>query len=227
MTIASVPSTLLREPQRFIDEVKAGKGLSSKAATLIAVCFLFFGAYGAVIGASSSWAQSFVSVGKLPLLFLLTLVICLPVLQMLEVVFGARHTSGQLVVLLLGAFAATATILAAFLPIVAFFMVSNDSYSFFKLLNVSILAVSAFFGVRFFAWGLRRLNLGESEQLARSRDSVLRMWILLYGFVGCQLAWVMRPFFGAPGMEFELFRTERGNFVLDIVRAVREVTGMG
>ena len=46
--------------------------------------------YGAVLGASSSVPQSVLSAAKLPLLFLMTLAICLPTLYLFNLVFGAR-----------------------------------------------------------------------------------------------------------------------------------------
>jgi hypothetical protein len=47
----------------------------------------------------------------------------------------------------------------------------------------------------------------------------------LYGFVGVQLGWFLRPFFGSPGSKFELFRAVGGNFYLDIVAAMSEILG--
>ena len=39
--------------------------------------------------------------------------------------------------------------------------------------------------------------------------TLLYVWILLFGFVGTQLAWTLRPFFGSPGQDFALFREHR------------------
>ena len=50
--------------------------------------------------------------------------------------------------------------------------------------------------------------------------TLLYVWILLFGFVGTQLAWTLRPFFGSPGKDFQLFRTIDGNFYVDIVRTI-------
>lgn len=155
MTVASVPSTLLREPQRFLAELTAGENLGDKAAALIVFCIAFFGVFGAVLGASSGVLQAVVSAVKLPLLFLLTMGICFPTLHILNLLFGAKHSTGQLAVLLLAALAATGTILVGFLPVSLFFLMTNDSYAFFKLLNVGILSIAAFYGVRFWRMGCR------------------------------------------------------------------------
>lgn len=34
----------------------------------------------------------------------------------------------------------------------------------------------------------------------------LRMWVVIYTFVGIQLAWTLRPFIGAAGLETTFFR---------------------
>ncbi|MEH1126311.1 hypothetical protein [Micromonospora sp. CPCC 206061] len=50
--------------------------------------------------------------------------------------------------------------------------------------------------------------------------TLLYIWILLFGFVGTQLAWTLRPFFGNPGQEFALFRSIEGNFYAEIIRTI-------
>jgi hypothetical protein len=48
--------------------------------------------------------------------------------------------------------------------------------------------------------------------------TLLYVWIMLFGFVGTQLAWTLRPFFGAPSEGFALFRNIEGNFYTSILR---------
>jgi len=50
--------------------------------------------------------------------------------------------------------------------------------------------------------------------------ALLYIWILLFGFVGTQLAWTLRPFFGSPGMKFSLYREINGNFYAEIFRTI-------
>jgi hypothetical protein len=50
--------------------------------------------------------------------------------------------------------------------------------------------------------------------------SLLYIWILLFGFVGTQLAWTLRPFFGDPGRPFALFRHISGTFYSDILHTI-------
>jgi len=54
---------------------------------------------------------------------------------------------------------------------------------------------------------------------------LLYIWILLFGFVGTQLAWTLRPFFGDPGKPFELFRAIDGTFYGDILSTLGSLLG--
>jgi hypothetical protein len=54
---------------------------------------------------------------------------------------------------------------------------------------------------------------------------LLYIWILLFGFVGTQLAWTLRPFFGDPGQPFELFRDINGTFYSDILSTLGSLLG--
>jgi hypothetical protein len=54
---------------------------------------------------------------------------------------------------------------------------------------------------------------------------LLYIWILLFGFVGTQLAWTLRPFFGDPDQPFELFRDIDGTFYSDILSTLGSLLG--
>jgi hypothetical protein len=57
------------------------------------------------------------------------------------------------------------------------------------------------------------------------RLNILRFWLGLYAFVGTQLGWTLRPFFGSPGSVFELFRDRGSNFYLSIWNSIRGIGG--
>jgi hypothetical protein len=241
-------------------------------------------AYGAVLGASNGWLQAFVSTVKLPMLFLVTLAICLPTLYLFNLVFGARLSVLQACALIMVAITVTAVLTFAFAPISLFFLITARSYLFFKLLNVAILALTALVGLRFLTSGMRALNKhvvvesmysnqvvvpaevsqrelvsatvgGAADSAAQPPSNgdartarqnqgaakakapqpaagdrpasmiLLYIWILLFGFVGTQLAWTLRPFFGSPGKPFELFRDIDGTFYGDILSTLGGLLG--
>ena len=64
---------------------------------------------------------------------------------------------------------------------------------------------------------LRRSAVKEQRPASMT---LLYIWILLFGFVGTQLAWTLRPFFGHPNTDFALFREIEGNFYAEIIRTI-------
>jgi hypothetical protein len=49
---------------------------------------------------------------------------------------------------------------------------------------------------------------------------VFRVWILVFGLVGAQMSWVLRPFLGHPGTEFALLRARESNFFEAVLSAL-------
>jgi hypothetical protein len=67
---------------------------------------------------------------------------------------------------------------------------------------------------------VRQIAPHPVKQPAPPSMTLLYVWILLFGFVGTQLAWTLRPFFGSPGMKFSLYRDIDGNFYSEIIRTL-------
>jgi hypothetical protein len=103
-------------------------------------------------------------------------------------------------------------------------MLTTSGYQFFKLLNVGVFTISGIIGVVFLSQGMNMVSSAGKEG-ARARRNVVRLWILIYAFVGSQMAWMLRPFIGAPGIEFELFRQLGGNFYANVIASIGEILG--
>ncbi len=217
--------SLLRDRQNFLEEIKQSIRLQSKATSLFVTSSIFFAIYGAIIGSSHSLAQALASAIKLPAFYLLTLIICFPTLFFFNVLFGSRSSVQQHFVVLMTAISVISVLLFSFAPVTLFFLITAPkAYQFFKLLNVAIFGITGFFGVKFLYEGMQLLS--ELDEVGKkTRTSILRSWLLLYGFIGMQLGWFLRPFFGSPDTKFEMFRAVQGNFYLDIVAAVSEILG--
>lgn len=272
---------ILRDRAGIWDQIIGERDLPKLILRMLFTSAISLAAYGAVLGASSGWLQAVVSTVKLPLLFLVTLAICLPTLYLFNLVFGARLSVLQACALIMVAVTVTAVLTFAFAPISLFFLITARSYAFFKLLNVAILALTALVGLRFLTSGMRALNEHVVEESAlstqvvpvplRQRELVsatiggaaepatqpstngdaptgphtqnhlptpqpaagerpasmtlLYIWILLFGLVGTQLAWTLRPFFGSPDVPFELFRDISGTFYADILSTLGGLLG--
>jgi MFS family permease len=61
--------------------------------------------------------------------------------------------------------------------------------------------------------------------LRASASILLYMWIALFGLVGTQLGWTLRPFVGGSGQPFSVVRQEDGTFVGDVSTAVGRLFG--
>lgn len=64
----------------------------------------------------------------------------------------------------------------------------------------------------------------EDRVPARNVMVVFRCWVIVFGLVGAQMAWVMRPFLGHPDLEFRWFRTGReSNFFESVLIAIQNL----
>jgi len=126
------------------------------------------------------------------------------------------YSASKAAVLSLTTVSVISVLLFSFAPVTLFFLVSIRSYHFFLLLNVAIFGLTGFIGVRLFYSGIRSV-MDFTEDTPMIRNRLLLFWLVLYGLVGSQLGWTLRPFFGSPGQPFELFREVEGNFYSQVI----------
>jgi hypothetical protein len=177
-------------------------------------------AYGFAMGLQHSLGQAAASALKVPALFFLTLMICLPTLHFVSLLFGAPARFLHSTAVLLMGLAATSVLLAAFAPIALFFLVTGSSYEFLLLLHVSVFVFCGAAGLRVVSRGVGLLRARlQSEETPASSMSVLRVWMLLYMFVGSQMAYVLGPFVGRDS-RFWWFHNAGGNFYTYVLSVV-------
>jgi hypothetical protein len=222
----SVLLRLLRDRSQFLKEVRNSVKLESKIAALLVASSVFFAVYGAILGAYSGGLQIVSSAIKLPALYLLTLIICLPTLYFFDILFGSKLDFKQYMTMALTAVAVISVLLFSFAPVVLFFLISVKDYFFFLLLNVLIMTVTGTVGVRLFCKGMRDIVTDAEITQPTSRRYLLQGWVLLYGLVGSQLGWTLRPFFGFEGERFQIFRPEiEGNVYMQVARSIGILLG--
>lgn len=226
------------------------KGVAAPGWGLVLLLIVLAAFYGACMGAFSvltqggaDWRQVLASAMKVPTLFSLTLLITLPSLYTFNALLGTRLTLVPVVHLMLGALGVTIAVLASIGPIVAFFSVSSTSYSFIVVLNVVVFAISGGLGLRFLSHVLRQsaplpvMTTGPAEgeeavvidiHARRPRvGRILWIWMLVFGLVGMQLAWLLRPFIGTPDRPFAWFRPRSGNFFESVYLHLQRLIGAG
>jgi hypothetical protein len=192
-------------------------------------------------------AQLAASAVKLPLLFLLTLLVTFPSLYVFSALAGARYSAAAALRLVVAAMTVNLAVLASFAPITAFFTLTTTSYPFMKLLSVFFLGVAGIIGLVFLVGAMRNLNAacaaaeGDGQADAPSPASgapdrqpapgdapgmgIFKLWMLVYALVGVQMGWILRPFIGDPDDRFVWFCERGGNAFADILHALRDLIG--
>src|SRR2546429_3244274 len=217
---------LLSDRERFFEEVVEGVALRSKLRYALRTIVLPSGFCGLVAGAYSGPAQALSAGIKLPFLFFATFAVCFPAFFVVQVLVGSRLRLLQVVVLVSGALALTSVLLAAFVPITAFFLVTGANYYFQHLLNIAIAGVAGLFGMYALHEGLS-VVCEKRGGYPRKALTIMRAWALLFGFVGIQVAWTLRPFLGDRNEPFRVFGTYQGNFYAAIIYAVNKLMAGG
>jgi hypothetical protein len=190
-------------------------------ALLVLVSGLFYGAvmgtFGGVAG-ERVWQVVFSAV-KVPLLLLTTFLIALPSFFVFSTLLGLRCDFPAVLRALLGSQAGLAVVLAGLAPYTALWYVSSASYPAAILFNGLMFAVAS---------GAAQAILRRAYRPLIARDRrhrwLLWTWVILYVFVGIQMAWVLRPFVGDPSMRTRFFREDTwGNAYLIVGRTFWEV----
>jgi len=219
--IFAMSEWIMRDRASFFDEVRTQHDLTPKLRSMIASSIIYLALYGIVMGISNSWQQALMSAIKLPVMFLVTLLICLPTLYFFNLLYGSQLTFAQTTALMMAAVTVTAALTLAFASIVLFFWLTVPDYEFFMVLNVGVLAITAWWGLAFLREGMRYVQQGAPAQTGR----ILVMWIAIYAFVGTQMGWALRPFFGYPGAPFEIVRHMQGTFYTGLFYNVTRLLG--
>jgi hypothetical protein len=217
--------SLLRERQLFLEEIRQGVRLNTKIISLLVCSSLFIAMYGGIMGAYHSWMQALSSAVKLPALYLITLLICLPTLFFSNIIFGSKRTFGQYFALVMTAVAVTSVLLFSFAPIALFFLMTTNNYQFLIVLNVIIFSLTGFIGISSL-YNATSVVLEQEDENSQPRQKIIKSWLFLYAFVGSQLGWTLRPFFGTPDSVFQLFREREGNFYLSVLQSLGHILGI-
>jgi hypothetical protein len=189
-------------------ENPAGVRLLACLAAILAGC----GLYGFTLGLWRAPLMGACVAAKLPLLILLTLLTNGLLNGMLALLLGSGLGFRQTMLAMLMSFASFSLITGALSP-VALMMVLDapapgepGSGEAYRVILLTHTAIIAFAGViahrRFFP------VLAATSESRAAAPRVFLAWLAGNLFVGAQISWYMRPFFGQPGKEIQFFRTD-------------------
>jgi hypothetical protein len=159
-------------------------------------------AYGGVMGAFDArpWQVAFSAI-KVPLLLMATLLLSLPSYFVLNTLLGVREDFEEAWRAVIASQAGLTIILLALAPLTAFWYASSSNYRAAIFFNALMFAVASL-GAQVM---LRRAYRPLIERDPKHRW-LLRIWLVLYAFVGIQMGWNLRPFIGSPDQPVRFFR---------------------
>lgn len=164
--------------------------------------------YGAVMGSFSvSSAERLLMpvyiALKMPLLIGATTLLCLPGFFVINSVLGLRRDFGRAWRAVTGAQAAMTLGLASLAPITIVAYASGLGHNDAVRFNAIMFAL---------ATGAAQVVLFVRYRALRTASPrhvwAMWFWVVLYGFVGIQMGWMLRPFIGTPGKPVAFFREE-------------------
>ena len=206
--------------------VAVGRDGAISLVQLLSFVVAFGICYGAVMGtfggvSGERLLQVVYSAVKVPLLLLATFALSLPSFYVLNALFGVAGDFGAAVRALLATQAGLTIILAGFAPFTALWYASSGNYRMAILFNAMMFGLASLAAQVM----LRRLYRPLIERDARHR-TLLRVWLVVYAFVGIQMGWLLRPFVGDPRAPTRFFREDTwGNAYVKVVEMVLEVLG--
>jgi len=129
----------------------------------------------------------------------------------------------QVLTLVLGALSLSAILLAAAVPITVFFLSTGANYYFLTLLHVVIVLGAGLVGMVALHDGLASA-CEKRGVYPKKAMTIMKVWAVLFAFVGIQMAWNFQPFVGNRGQPFQLFRHNEGNFYTAVVYSLGKLS---
>jgi hypothetical protein len=182
--------------------------------------------YGAVMGCYGGVGgehvrQPLYSGVKVPILLLITFGLSIPSFYVLNLLMGLAEDFAEVLRALIATQAVLTIVLASLAPFTVLWYASFTDHDHAILFNAGMFAVASFTA----QWVLRRYYRPLISRNERHRW-LLRLWLVIYAFVGIQMGWVLRPFIGDPGLPTTFFRADSwGNAYVFVVTKVWEALG--
>ena len=199
-----LPVILLLNRDAFWERMRADDLRWRDLFSLVMFVVLACAVYGAILaGWRSSQLSIYVAV-KLPVLFLGTTAVVAMLNWMTANLLGAGLSFKSTVFAVFASMAIGGWILLSLAPVALFFLLSGAPYAgahddlryahnWILMTHILILALAGVGGNMALMQGLRRLVRPKCPT-----TGLFLAWLVAFGFVGCQMSWILRPFVGSP-----------------------------
>lgn len=180
------------------------------------------GVYGGVMAAHGGFEGDRVwmvlyGAAKVPLLFTATMALAVPSFYVANLVAGVAGAFGRVWRALVDYQISVALQLGAVAPVTLLVNLSQEDYRVAQAWSTLLFAVASWNAQAALARAYEPL---EAEAPVHCR--LRRAWLVLYAFVGVQMAWDLRPFVGSPDMPVAFFRDTIGNAYVEIPKVLWE-----
>jgi hypothetical protein len=164
--------------------------------------------YGVVLGsfAIGRWPrglQMAYSGVKVPILLAVTFWLTMPSFFVVSTLLGLRSDLPAAFRAIVESQAVLTVVLASLAPLTAIWYLSVPDYPDAILFNAAMFTI---------ATGASQISLWRSYRPLIGRKSqhrwMLRLWLIVYAFVGIQMGWVLRPFIGNPDLATTFVRSD-------------------
>jgi|GEM_PF-811514 len=213
---AGAVEQLLRDPAAFLGATEASD-LVPLARTLLLTVAAGAGAFGAVMGAFRGGVQVAYGALKVPLLLVGTMAICMPSFVALARAMEIKMKAREVVAVTLGACARFSLVLAGLSPVIWLL----EGWLGYHGVVLAITAACAAAGVSaagLLSRGLTRRGGGALAGLA---------FIAVFGVVGGQTSWLLRPFLVRPRTtQVPFLRPIEGDLLDAVRRSGRSAAGV-
>ena len=200
----SLPFILLRDRDAFWERMRTNDLRWQDLLSLIAFVVLACALYGTVLAGWRSPQLSLYVAIKLPVLFLGTTAIVAVLNWMTASLLGSGLSFKSTIFAVFASMAIGCWILLSLVPVALFFLLSGVphagthdelryAHNAILMTHIVILAVAGVTGNAALMQGLRRLVRPRCPA-----TGLFLAWLVAFGFVGCQLSWILRPFVGSP-----------------------------
>jgi hypothetical protein len=187
----AIVDQLLRDRPGVLARIETGRGLAPVTRVLIATIAIGAALFGVAIGSYRGGVQIAYAAIKIPIALLVTAVVCAPTLSAVSLALGRPVSLVRDLALLVTSLATGALVLLAEAPLVLAARATDLGY------HRTILAASLCAAVAALA-SVQTLRLGVQARGGRGVGTVLAVVALVFGLVGAQVSWTLRPFLVRP-----------------------------
>ena len=190
------------------DHVLRADGTSLRLRRLLLMIACFGMVYGSVMGSLAGvtgerFLQVTYSAIKAPMLLVVTFALSVPSFYVINTLLGLRDDFAEALRAVVAAQAGLTVILGSLAPLTAWWYACTGDYQAAIVFNALMFAVASV--------GAQSILRAHYRRLIARRPAhrwTLVGWLVIYAFVGVQMAWLLRPFIGAPGASPQFLRAD-------------------